>query len=96
MKNLRQIQETLSECKVEMFQKYHVKNMAIFGSYARDEQNIHSDVDILVEFMAPVGVEFIDLANDLERLLNIPVDLVSRHGIKQKYFHEIQHDLTYV
>lgn len=96
MKNLRQIQKTLSECKIEIFEKYHVKNMAIFGSYAKGEQKMHSDVDILVEFMAPVGVEFIDLANYLERLLNIPVDLVSRHGIKPKYFKEIQRDLTYV
>ena len=68
----------------------------MFGSYARNEQRPDSDIDILVEFDAPVGVEFIDLANYLEDLLKLRVDLVSRNGIKPKYFTEIQPDLKYV
>ncbi len=74
---------------------FHVRSLAVFGSYARNEQQPDSDVDILVEFDAPVGVEFIDLANYLEDLLQMRVDLVSRNGIKLKYFSEIQPDLKY-
>ncbi len=96
MKNLRQIKKVLSACKGDLFQQYHVKSLAIFGSYARNEQKQHSDVDILVDFTAPVGVEFIDLANNLESLLEIQVDLVSRKGIRPKYYKEIQSDLIYV
>ena len=49
--------------------------MAIFGSYARGEQRMDSDVDVLVEFNAPIGMRFIDLANDLETILQTKVDL---------------------
>ncbi len=30
--------------------KYHIIRIGLFGSYARDEQNIDSDIDLLVEF----------------------------------------------
>lgn len=96
MKNLAQIQDVLSSRKGEIFQRYHVKNMAIFGSYARNEQKKTSDLDILVEFKSPIGVEFIDLANYLESILKLRVDLVSRNGIKAKYYKEIKSDLKYV
>ena len=96
MKSLAQIQNTLSSRKGEMSQRYHVKNMAIFGSYARNEQKKSSDLDILVEFKSPIGMEFIDLANYLEGLLKVRVDLVSRNGIKPKYYKVIKNDLKYV
>ena len=96
MRNLSQIQTTLSSHKGDLFQRYHLKNMAIFGSYARNEQKKTSDLDILVEFSAPIGVEFIDLANYLELLLKLRVDLVSKNGIKPKYYNEIKNDLKYV
>ncbi len=96
MKSLIQIKNVLSSHKLQMFKKYHVKNMAIFGSYSRNEQNRKSDLDILVEFNSQVGFEFIDLANYLEALLKVQVDLVSRKGIKPKYYKEIRNDLKYV
>jgi predicted nucleotidyltransferase len=42
------------------------------------------------------GIEFIDLAEELEKILNRKVDLVSKNGVKPKYFDEIQKDLIYV
>lgn len=70
--------------------------MALFGSYARGEQNQSSDVDILVEFDGSIGIQFIDLAEEIEKLLGTDVDLVSRYGIKDKYFKSISEDLIYV
>jgi len=43
-----------------------------------------------------MGIEFIDLAYEFEKLLGRPVDLVSRNGVKAKYLREIQKDLIYV
>jgi len=96
MKKLSQIKATLYSRKSDLFQKYRVKRIAIFGSCARNQQEKHSDVDILVEFNSPIGIEFIDLANYLESLLKVRVDLVSRNGIKPRYFREIKNDLKYV
>lgn len=76
--------------------KYGLKNMAIFGSYARNQQNPKSDIDIVVEFTRPIGSSFIDLADELEHILEIKVDLVSKKGIKPSYLKAIENDLLYV
>ena len=81
---------TLLTRKKKLSSRYHVEQLTILESYVRNEQKKQSDVDILVDFNGPVGIEFVDLANYLEDLLNMRVDLVSRKGIKQKYYHAIQ------
>ena len=96
MRSVEDIRQILASRKAELAKRFHVKNLAIFGSYSRDEQKAGSDIDMLVEFNAPVGVEFIDLANYLEDVLHARVDLVSRNGIKPKYVHAIENDLKYV
>ena len=85
MKSLDQIKDVLSSHKLEMFQKYHVKNLAIFGSYSRNEQNRKSDLDILVEldYRHRIGLEFIQMKLDLETILKQEVDLVSSKGISR-------------
>ncbi|MBK9436905.1 MAG: nucleotidyltransferase family protein [Chloracidobacterium sp.] len=96
MQTLDSIQRTLTLRKAELFERFRIKNLAIFGSYARNEQRSDSDIDILVEFDAPVGIEFIELADQLESILKLRVDLVSRSGIKPKYYRAISNDLKYV
>jgi uncharacterized protein len=96
MEDLNQIQRTLSPHRNEIFSRFAVKNLAVFGSYARGDQRPNSDIDILVEFDRPVGIEFIDLADYLEKLLKRRVDLVSRKGIKPKYYDQIKKNLEYV
>jgi predicted nucleotidyltransferase len=96
MKTLQEIEEQLRKHKQYLFSRYPIKTLAIFGSYARKEQNENSDLDIIVEFNDKIGVRFIDLAEELEKLVGFKVDLVSRKGIKEKYFMKIQQDLTYV
>lgn len=96
MISLNQIKSLLSSNRDRLFREYPLANMAVFGSFARNEQREDSDVDILVEFKTPVGMEFIDLADDLEGILHRKVDLVSKNGIKPKYFAVIQNQLSYV
>ena len=96
MTSLSQIRSTLALHKAEFYDRFSVKNLAVFGSYERNEQRSDSDVDILVEFSTPVGIEFIDLGNYLERILGLRVDLVALNGIKPRYFSEIERDLKFV
>ena len=70
--------------------------MAIFGSYARNEQVAKSDVDIMVEFNDKIGIRFIDLAEEIENLIGAKVDLVSKNGIKERHYKAIESDLIYV
>lgn len=96
MKSLHDIKSTLESHKQHLFAEYPIKTLAIFGSYARMNQNENSDLDILVEFNDKIGIRFIDLADEIESLIGFKVDLVSRNGIKDKYFHSINSDLIYV
>ena len=96
MASIESIKQLLLSRKAELFERYHIRNLAIFGSYARNEQRPESDIDILVEFNAPIGIEFIDLAERLETLLETRVDLVSRAAIKPRYYERISGDLIYV
>jgi uncharacterized protein len=96
MKTLQEIKSTLSSHKSRLFNDYPIKSMAIFGSYSRKEQKDTSDLDILVEFSDKIGIRFVDLADDLEKIVGFKVDLVSKKGIKEKYLKSIDSDLIYV
>jgi uncharacterized protein len=57
----------------------------LFGSEARKESNQNSDIDILVEldYSKPIGLEFVKMQIELEKLLNKKVDLLSNNGISK-------------
>jgi hypothetical protein len=42
-----------------------------------------------------VGIEFINLANYIESKRSRKVDLVSKNGVKPKYFNQIQSEIIY-
>jgi len=96
MKTLQDIKLKLSLLKPMLEKQYAVSELGLFGSYVRNEQNDQSAIDILVDFKRPIGIEFVDLADLLEKELGLKVDLVSRNGIKPKYFSAIQPEIVYV
>jgi predicted nucleotidyltransferase len=96
MKKIQTIKQILEQHKSHLKKKYHLKKIGVFGSYVREEQQADSDIDILVEFDQPIGIEFIDLALELEEILGTSVDLVSKNGVKAKYLPYIEKDLEYV
>lgn len=96
MKTLQDIKSSLGSHRNRLFNDYPIKSMAIFGSYSRKEQNDSSDLDIIVEFTDNIGIRFVDLAEDLEKIVGFKVDLVSKKGIKEKYLKSITQDLIYV
>lgn len=93
---MAEVLEILKEHKQELFKKYSIQSLAFFGSYSRGDFTINSDVDIMVDFIVPVGMEFLDLCYDIESILKKEVDLVSRKGIKPNYYAFIEEDLQYV
>ena len=96
MSTREDIIKQLSTFKASVANRYPIASLALFGSFARNEQNTDSDIDVLVEFNGHVGSEFFEMADELEKQFNNKVDLVSKKGIKPKYFAAIQSDLIYV
>jgi predicted nucleotidyltransferase len=93
---LSTIQEKLRRVKHQLSEKYHVNSIGLFGSILRADFKPESDIDIMVDFSQPIGIEFIDLADYLEKLLDRKVDLVSKAGIRPQYYLAIEPDILYV
>ena len=96
MSYLEQIKNTLTLLKPELLAKYPIATLGIFGSVVRDDFTDESDIDIMVTFNGRVGMEFIELADELEEKLKRKVDLVSRDGVKDKYLRVIDPQIVYV
>jgi len=65
--------------------KFGVRSIAVFGSFARNRARRDSDVDILVEFSQPVGLfEFARLKLYLEKVLGREVDLVTPEALREE------------
>ena len=67
----------LQKHKNEIINKYNVKRIGIFGSYAKGQQKEESDIDVLVEFEKPTFDNFIELSFFLEELFYKKVDLLT-------------------
>ena len=61
----------------EIKERFQVKRIGLFGSFARGEEKETSDVDIMVEFEQPTFDNFMKLAFFLEDLLGRKVELVT-------------------
>lgn len=86
----------MSSIKQELANRFGVSAIGLFGSVTRDDFTDKSDIDILVDFSRPIGMEFFTLADFLEFRLNRKVDLITREGIKPRYLEAIKDDLVYV
>ena len=67
------------------FSRKPIRRAYLFGSYARQEGVLESDLDILVELdhRKPIGMKFFTYQSELEALLNKKVDLVSSDGVSR-------------
>lgn len=96
MTTTENIKVVLKQNETFLKAKYPITNFAIFGSYARGSQNAESDIDLLVDFNGPVGLRFVNLADDLEKILQARVDLVCRKGLQATFWNQIKNELVYV
>jgi Predicted nucleotidyltransferases len=77
MNNLERIKTILKEHKEEIRENYGVVIVGVFGSVARSEESLDSDVDILVNIENPFGLKFFELWDYLEAILERKVDLLT-------------------
>ena len=98
MKTLAELEIALQSRWQTLYETYRVRRIGIFGSRARGDDTLVSDVDILVELEGPVGWEIVDLHRYLEDALGVRVDLVTQGAVRRKplLWESIQEDLRYV
>jgi predicted nucleotidyltransferase len=80
-----QLDKTSIEAIKNYFKTRPVLTAYLFGSYARGEADSQSDIDILVDldYSQKIGLGFVQMQIDLEKLLKKKVDLVSSGGLSK-------------
>lgn len=86
----------LTKLKPVLEERFGVIKIGFFGSFARNEPDDKSDVDILVVLRNPLGWEFFDLLELLERHLQKPVDLTTEAGLKKQLKEQIMKEVRFV
>jgi uncharacterized protein len=90
------ILQRLKEIKPRLQEKYQLTELALFGSYAREEQGPGSDIDVMVKLSTPNYRNLCSTAYALEDIFpGIRIQVVSKGGIRPQYFERIKDDLIY-
>ncbi len=97
MKTLQEIESILRDQKPILRQRFKVKEIGIFGSFARGEQKDTSDLDLLIDFEEPIGlIRYVGLQNYLSDEVGERVDLVTKSGLKPRISGHILKEVIYV
>ena len=91
-------QQEIENIILDYFRPFDLKRLGIFGSFARNEQNADSDIDLLVKFKnTPSLLQLIKIENDLSKKLGFKVDLITEGSIKNNRIKaQIKQDLKII
>jgi len=99
MKTRDDILNFLSQNKNYFRERFHIVKIGLFGSFARNDQNPTSDIDLIVEFKANTQ-NLYDLKREIKQFikkeLNLSVDIAREKYIKPKYKKSILKETHYV
>ena len=93
------IKRFLTSEKDRLQREYHLKEIGIFGSFARGDQKKSSDIDILVSFAAGArigGLQFIALKQELSEKLGRKVHISARDYLKPQIGKEIEREVIFL
>ncbi|MFL5542477.1 MAG: nucleotidyltransferase family protein [Longimicrobiaceae bacterium] len=72
----------------EFCRKWHISELALFGSVLREDFRSDSDVDVLVTFRSPSHAtfrEWLEMEDELQRLFSRRVDLVEKSTLTNPF-----------
>jgi predicted nucleotidyltransferase len=89
--------DILRAFKLNNADKYGIESLALFGSFARNEQKADSDIDILISLEKSSLYIYAALKDDLESILCRNVDIISaKSKLREEFNESIKKDLIYV
>ena len=80
--------DEIKRISIPIAQKFGVGKLALFGSYARGEHTINSDIDFLIEKGRIRGLEFFGFINCLEDAFGIHVDVLTYDSLQDSLIAE--------
>ena len=91
---------TVEEIKTKVAltaRKYGIQKAYLFGSYARGDAGLESDIDICIEKgQIRTLLEFSGFCQDLEEMLEKKVDVITTVGIKNAFRNQIEKDMVLI
>ncbi|WP_018869221.1 nucleotidyltransferase family protein [Thioalkalivibrio sp. ALgr3] len=88
---------TLRAHRAILIREFGVRELALFGSLARNEAAHESDIDILVDFPDPASAQqYFGLQFYLEDLLGRPVDLVTERALRPELRPYVEREAIHV
>ncbi len=85
----------LKENRTMLREKYQIKKIGLFGSYAKGEETSESDIDILVDMPSSFDLYY-DLKEFLEKSFGKSIDLGMEKSIRKLIRSKIEEDIVYV
>ena len=96
-KDVQTLIEQLKMVAGEVQRRYRAEILGIFGSYVRGEQRETSDLDVLVRFAKGATLfDFVGLADFLEEILGIRVDVVPVDALRAEIRDRILREAAYL
>jgi len=98
MKTRDQILTFLSQNKRMFRERYNIVRIGLFGSYARGDQNLKSDIDLLVEFEENTQDLYelkLQLKDFFKKNLGVEVDICREKYIKPRIKNSILKETVY-
>ncbi len=97
MKSTTEIIHILKRFKEESASKYGIKSLGIFGSFARNQQDEASDLDVFVVLQDADFFTLEKIREELERLTYFKIDLVHfRDSLRNSFKQNILKDAIYI
>ena len=93
--NREEIMKFLAANKEGMRQRFTVRRIGLFGSFASGQQHPGSDIDILVDFEEPTLDNYMDLKFFLEEHTGRRIDLVLEDSLKPRLRDAILKEAAY-
>ncbi len=78
---------------IEICHRNDISFCALFGSFARGEANLESDIDLLVRFSKPKGYDWLNAAFEIEEVLGKKVDLITETSLSRHVRDQVYKDL---
>jgi predicted nucleotidyltransferase len=73
--------------------KYKVREIGLFGSFVRGDQEVGSDIDLVVDFEEPSIENFMGLCSFLEDLFGKKVEILTPAGVDSIRINHIKEEI---
>jgi predicted nucleotidyltransferase len=95
--NSQELLTRLRELKPFLLARYRAKEIGLFGSFVRGDENLQSDVDVLVEFQEDADLfDLMGLNVYLEETLHRKVDVVPKRALREELRESVMREVVSV